>query len=108
VLIVEPILWILLFIIMDSLCGDLRKSPWGILVLALFAHIAPEGSLQGVFYVMSYGALIVLVVAYFSAYVMPLLSALVAPPKRNVVPLGTGRGGRGEGFANAQAAPLKR
>ncbi len=108
VLVVEPILWIVLFVIMDSLCGDLRKSPWGILVLALFAHIAPEGSLQGVFYVMSYGALIVLFVAYFSAYFMPLLASLVSPPKRNVVPLGTGRGGRGAAFANGQPTPLKR
>lgn len=109
VLVAEPIIWILLFVISDSLCGDLRKSPWGILTFALFAHQAPEGALQGAFYMMSYGALIVLVVAYFSAYLMPMLSSLVTPPKRNVVPLGTDGGGRrGAAFANARPAPLKR
>ena len=108
VLVVEPILWIITFVILDSLCGDLRKSPWGILVLAFFAHIAPEGALQGLFYMMSYGTLIVLVVAYFSAYVMPLLASLVSPPKRNVIPIGAAPGGRGTAFANARPAPIKR
>ena len=43
IFIVAPILWIMLFTLYDSLCGDARKVPWGLLAIVLFAHIAPEG-----------------------------------------------------------------
>jgi hypothetical protein len=87
VLVVAPIIWVALFTALDSLCGDLRKSPWGILVFAMYAHIAPEGMLAGAFYMMTYGALIVVVVAFFSADLMPMVSSFVAPPKRKVFPV---------------------
>jgi hypothetical protein len=105
VLIIAPILWTPLFVMMDSLCGDLRKSPWGILVFAFFAHIAPEGGLGGVFYMLSYGFMIVVMVAYFSAYLMPLLAAFVMPPKRNAIPIGTGRAGGEPAFLPAEPKP---
>jgi hypothetical protein len=43
VIVVEPIIMFILFIVSDSLSGDVRLSPWGLLFIALFAHGAPEG-----------------------------------------------------------------
>ena len=76
VLVVAPLIWILLFVTMDSLCGDVRKSPWGLLVIALFAHVAPEGMLDGAIYTFGYGSLSVIFGALTSAYVMPALGRL--------------------------------
>jgi len=106
VLIVAPLIWFMLFSIMDSLCGDLRKSPWGILAFATFAHIGPEGGIEGACYAMTYGALIVVIVAYFSAYVMPLVASFVTPPQRKLV-VGTAREGKGPAFANPEPEPAK-
>ncbi len=78
VLVVAPLIWILLFVTMDSLCGDVRRSPWGLLVIALFAHVAPEGMLDGAIYTFGYGSLSVLFGALASAYVMPGRGRLVA------------------------------
>ena len=77
VLVVAPLVWILLFVTMDSLCGDVRRSPWGLLVIALFAHVAPEGMLDGAIYTLGYGSLSVIFGAMTSAYVMPLMGRLV-------------------------------
>ncbi len=108
-LVVAPLVWILLFVTMDSLCGDVRRSPWGLLVIALFAHVAPEGMLDGAIYTFGYGSLSVIFGALASAYVMPLVGRLstgsrtqwdprgvvVRPlPKRvSVVELGEGAAG---------------
>lgn len=78
ILIVAPALWILLFVLFDSLCGDVRKSPWGLLALVLFAHTAPEGGLGGPIYMMGYGAIGIIFAALAAAYVMPLLGSLFA------------------------------
>ena len=76
VLIVAPLIWTLLFTTVDSLCGDVRKSPWGLLMIALFAHVAPEGMLNGAIYTVGYGSLSLIFGAFASAYVMPVLGRL--------------------------------
>ena len=87
VLAVAPCIWFLLFLIMDSLCGDTRKSPWGILALSLFAHDAPEGLLGGPIYLMTFGCVIISIIAFFSAYLLPLLAATLTGAKRKVKPV---------------------
>ncbi len=82
VFIVAPILWIMLFALFDSLCGDTRKYPWGLLPMVLFAHEAPEGMLGGVIYLLWFGAIGVIVAALAAAYVMPILGSLFAGPER--------------------------
>ncbi len=76
VLIVAPLIWALLFTTIDSLCGDVRKSPWGLLMIALFAHVAPEGMLNGAVYTVGYGSLSLIFGAFTSAYVMPVMGRL--------------------------------
>ena len=82
VLVVAPLVWILLFVTMDSLCGDVRRSPWGLLVIALFGHVAPEGMLDGAIYTFGYGSLSVIFGALASAYVMPLVGRLSTGSRR--------------------------
>jgi len=82
IFIVAPLLWIMLFALFDSLCGDVRKHPWGLLVIVLFAHVAPEAMLGGVIYMLWYGAIGIVFAALAAAYVMPILGSIF-----------TGRGG---------------
>jgi hypothetical protein len=80
-----PLLWIMLFTLFDSLCGDMRTSPWGLLVAARFAHTAPEGMLGGIVYELGYFAFALVFAALAAAYVMPLLGALVKGPERTTI-----------------------
>ncbi|HEX2918906.1 MAG TPA: hypothetical protein VHN81_10315 [Edaphobacter sp.] len=82
-----PLIWTMLFVVFDSLCGDARRAPWGLLALAIFAHAAPEGGITGPVYFMSYIAAGIVFAALAAAYVMPLLGTLIAGPARpNVIP----------------------
>ncbi len=82
IFILAPIIWSILFIIFDSLCGDIHKSPWGLLAIAGFAHTAPEGMLTGAIYMMGYGMIAIVFAAFAAAYVMPVLGTLLAGPER--------------------------
>jgi hypothetical protein len=76
VLVVAPLLWITLFTIFDSLCGDTRQYPWGLLAIMLFSNVAPEGMLGGVIYLIGYGVVGIVFASLAAAYVMPLLGSV--------------------------------
>jgi hypothetical protein len=80
-----PILWIMLFTLFDSLCGDTRRSPWGLLVLLAFAHSAPEGGLGLIIYDMGYMTLGILFAASFATYIMPIFGDLSTGSGRRMV-----------------------
>src|SRR5260370_22702604 len=50
VFLLAPVTWFFLFLIFDSLCGDVRKIPWCLLVIVLFAHAPPEGYITTIIY----------------------------------------------------------
>ncbi len=81
VLVLAPALWFGCFFVMDFVCGDTRKSPWGLLVMAICAHMAPEGLMSGPFYLMTIGPLMVIFVSLLASYVLPLIGDLL-PGKR--------------------------
>ena len=81
VFLVAPLMFALLFIAYDSLCGEISKSPWGLLAAAMFAHTAPEGMLDGIIYVTAYGGFGIVFAAWAAAYVMPLIGTLMAGPE---------------------------
>jgi hypothetical protein len=85
VLILAPVLWIMLFTLFDSLCGTVRETPWGLLVIALFSHSAPEGMLGSVIYMLGFSALSIVVAAFSATYLMPLLGTLFKGPEATVV-----------------------
>lgn len=82
IFVLAPLLWTMLFVIFDSLCGDVRRYPWGLLAIVIFAHEAPEGMLNGLIHTAGYGALGIVFAALTSAYVMPIIGALVSTPER--------------------------
>lgn len=82
IFIVAPLLWILLFTVFDSLCGDTRVTPWGLLMAAYFAHVAPEGMLGGLIYAVGYVNFGLIFAALSAAYVMPIFGSLVKGPEQ--------------------------
>jgi hypothetical protein len=81
VLLVAPLVWLVLFTVFDSLCGDVRRSPWGLLVAVIFAHSAPEGGLGGPIYMIGYTTFAIVVAAATTAYLMPVLGTLFIGPE---------------------------
>lgn len=86
VLVITPILWTILFAHFDSLCGDTRRSPWGLLVVVVFSHSAPEGMLGAPIAMMGMLTIQVVFVAVMSAYLMPVLGALIGGADRRTIP----------------------
>jgi len=77
VLVVAPLVWFVLFTLLDSLFGDLRAAPWGLLVLAEISHIAPEGCLTGAIALMTYGTETFIFCAFFATWIAPLFAIAV-------------------------------
>jgi hypothetical protein len=85
VLVVAPALWLLCFFVMDWLCGDTRRSPWGLLMIAICSHAAPEGMLDGPVRLMTYGAFSIWLAAFLATYVLPMLASLLTGPKKRAI-----------------------
>jgi hypothetical protein len=85
ILILAPVLWIMLFTLFDSLCGDTRNSPWGLLVILIFAHVAPEGALGIMIYTMGFGTVGILFAAITVSYVMPILGEILTGGNKRIV-----------------------
>ncbi len=81
VFLIAPVLWIILFTLFDSLCGDLRRTPWGLLVALVYSHLAPEGGLGGVIYTYAYTTFGIVFTAVVGAYVMPVIGTLFVGPE---------------------------
>jgi hypothetical protein len=81
IFLLAPAIWLLLFTIFDSLCGDTRQTPWGLLVMVLYAHAAPEGDLPSLIYICFYTAFGIVFAAVVGAYVMPILGTLFIGPE---------------------------
>lgn len=75
-----PATWILLFVTVDFVCGDLRRSPYGLLAVVAFAHLAPESLLGALILFVWLGNLAIVVVTVFCAYFAPVLGALLSGP----------------------------
>jgi hypothetical protein len=73
--------WFFLFLIFDSLCGDVRKSPWGLLVMVLFAHAAPEGDMTAIIYMCFYTTYAIVFAGIMGAYVMPVVGSFFIGPQ---------------------------
>jgi hypothetical protein len=85
VLVLAPVLWIMLFTLIDSLCGDVRKSPWGLLAIITFAHIAPEGGIGFMIYSIGYLAGTIFFAAVTITYLMPIIGEIVMGPSSKIV-----------------------
>ncbi len=81
VLLVCPVIMGMLFTIFDSLCGDVREAPWGLAVIVVFAHVAPEGGIGGAIYCMGFLAFGIVFSAIVGAYVMPIIGTMFIGPE---------------------------
>jgi hypothetical protein len=84
VLFVAPLIWLLVFLVYDFFFGDLRATPWGLLVLAVLSHTASEGMLSGLFYFISYALEALIFCAVFATYIAPLFAIAVLGPDRRL------------------------
>ena len=73
--------WFFLFLIFDSLCGDVRKTPWGLLVMVLFAHAAPEGDITAIIYMCFYTVYAIVFAGIMGAYVTPIIGSFFIGPQ---------------------------
>lgn len=71
-----PLLWGLLFFVSDFVSGDLRVYPWGLLLVLVFAHVAPELGIGGAIGFVWLGNVSVIAAALFSTQIAPVLGAL--------------------------------
>jgi hypothetical protein len=85
ILVVAPLIWLLLFVALDSLIGDIRTSPWGLLVLAMLSHTAPEGMLSGAIAFLTFGVEAIIFCALFATFVAPLFATAVLGPERRTI-----------------------
>jgi hypothetical protein len=76
VLILMPVIWIMFFIATDLTVGDITKSPWGLLVVILMIHTAPESLLSGLIQGIAYGNLAFAFTMFFSIKLAPVLGSL--------------------------------
>lgn len=77
-LVLAPIAWTLLFTTIDLICGDLRRSPYGLIAAVAFAHVAPESLLGGLILFIWTGNIAIILAIVFCAYFAPVLGTLLA------------------------------
>jgi len=85
ILVMLPILFFLLFYIVDSCCGDTRESPIALLAMLAFFHGAPEGGVIFVVQGFTMISLIFFIVAWVCAYLMPMMAGLVVGPAKRMI-----------------------
>ena len=71
-----PALCFVAFTTVDYVCGDFRRTPWGLLATLLIAHLAPEGLLGGLIWLSGYGNLGLLAAIFACTYFVPIVGAL--------------------------------
>ena len=82
VLVLLPLLAFMLFVSMDSVCGDTRLSPFALLPGIAYLHGAPEGGITQFAGATAFGIVAIMAGAYFGTRVMTVISdALLGAPK---------------------------
>ncbi len=85
VLVVLPLLALMLFFMVDSLCGDTRASPFPLLLLLIFLHAAPEGG------ILQFAPLAftltpqIYLAAFLAARVMPIIASVLLGPAKEPI-----------------------
>ena len=67
------------------MAGDVRETPWGLLFTMISAHNAPEGALGTPFTLAAFTAPVLIALAYFTVYVLPLIGGLLLPRSRAAI-----------------------
>ena len=73
---VLPAVWLSLFFVLDAICGDIRRSPWGLLMVVYLAHAAAESLLGGLIWTSFFGSLGLVFAIFFCTQFAPIVGAL--------------------------------
>jgi hypothetical protein len=84
ILLLMPAIWLMLFVTMDFICGDVRRSPWGLVVILVFAHAAGESLLGGLIGFNYFGGISLVVAIFFCNRVAPVIGVLFSGRQRLV------------------------
>jgi hypothetical protein len=87
ILLLMPVIWFSIFVSIDYICGDFRRTPWGLIVLVIFAHSAPESLIGGLIWISGYGNLGLLVTIFSCMNFVPVIGALFYGRVRDYVPV---------------------
>ena len=92
VFLVSSILLTLYFFAFDSLVGDIRNSPWGLVVFVFFAHAAPEMDASGLIPDALVTTLKIWATIMLARHVLPALGNLFrGPDKTHIVRIASAR-----------------
>jgi hypothetical protein len=90
VMVVEPLVFMLIFLVLDSVIGDVRLNPVGLLTTILVSRAASEGTLAGCALLIGQFLFTNVLASYVCAYALPVLgsafSKRIAVPDRAVAP----------------------
>ncbi len=75
-------MFLMLFIVCDSLTGSVADGPWALLYFVAFAHQAAEGLLSALVYGATTYSLAVIAAQVITTYVAPVVGAFAIAPKR--------------------------
>jgi len=82
IFLVMPLILTMFFIVYDLILGDMRRHAWGLLVILLFGHLAPELGILGPIHETVFGSIAVICSILFCIYVAPILGAAFSPPSQ--------------------------
>ncbi len=85
ILVVLPLLALMLFYVVDSICGDTRESPFPLLLLLLYLHAAPEGGITQFAPLAFSTTMQIYIGAFLGARVMPIIASIVLGPAKEPV-----------------------
>jgi len=83
VLVLLPALLVVLFWTSNSIVGDPRKCPVGLVTLVIFSHLAPEGGIGGIIGSSWWGSVQYIAVFFFVTYLLPPTINLLQGPLRH-------------------------
>jgi len=95
VLIVEPLVLMLIFLVLDSVIGNVRLNPVGLLTTILVSRAASEGALFGNISIIEQYLFTNVLVSWVCAYVLPVIGSAFTKPRSS-----------GNGTPPAPASPL--
>ncbi|HZL28014.1 MAG TPA: hypothetical protein VFC39_15930, partial [Acidobacteriaceae bacterium] len=75
-LLVEPLMFMLVFVVLDSVIGDVRANPVGLLTTILISRAASEGMLWSTPSLIGQALFTNVLAAYICAYVLPMLGSI--------------------------------
>jgi hypothetical protein len=80
-----PIVLTIMFAVLDSVSGSIKKTPWGLAYTIILFHVAPEGTLALCVAATVQMTAILVGTVYTARYALPLLGSFFFPERRKSI-----------------------